>query len=186
MAIANPILKLPSETVEGYFQRLRNDNIYEVPSSIQGITKSQISNFLDRIGIPQICSGPIFALLDSDFPSVFPNSIPLRFSDGASTSHLACYIGILGNRSSKLDREGRDYWIRPLREINAIDLVTYDSRSRSFLDGHTTAKSPHCAYRLSDPFKSFMLRLGKELLGVINISWPFSANNLTPMAENAA
>ncbi len=55
-------------------------------------------------------------------------------------------------QSAKLDREGRDYWLKPLWEIGAIEKVTLESKTRRFIDGHVKAKSPNSAYRLSDYF----------------------------------
>lgn len=53
-----------------------------------------------------------------------------------------------------MDREGRDYWIKPLREIGAIEEVTLFSGS--FVSGHVKAKSPNSSYRLNKEFVSIL------------------------------
>lgn len=54
----------------------------------------------------------------------------------------------------KLDREGRDYWIKPLREIGAIEEVTL--LDGKFVSGHVKAKSPNSSYRLNKEFVSVL------------------------------
>jgi len=58
---------------------------------------------------------------------------------------------------TKLDREGRDYWIKPLRDLGAIEPAYLDAKTRTFLPGHPVAKSPNSAYRLSATFKDVLL-----------------------------
>jgi hypothetical protein len=53
-----------------------------------------------------------------------------------------------------MDREGRDYWIKPLRDVGAVEPVTVVSGE--FITGHVVAKSPNSAYRLSDSFKAIL------------------------------
>lgn len=55
---------------------------------------------------------------------------------------------------SKLDREGRDYWIKPLREIGGFEAITL--QDGIFIAGHVKAKSPNSSYRLEDSFKSIL------------------------------
>ncbi|MFZ5720198.1 MAG: BsuBI/PstI family type II restriction endonuclease [Pseudomonadota bacterium] len=128
-----------------------------VPESLQGVTKDKIRNVLHRLhlgGNNDLVDG-VFALLDNETPSWFANAPRgAHFANGASTAHLACHIGILQRGAGKLDREGRDYWIKPLRELGGIDPVTlYDG---AFIDGHVIAKSPNSAYRLNAEFASIL------------------------------
>ena len=124
-----------------------------VPSTLQGVTKERVTDvlrLLERASEDSVDA--VFALLD-DRPSWFPR-VPAgtRFCDGASTAHVACHIGILQRGGTKLDREGRDYWIKPLREIGAIEAVLFDGKNRTFVAGHPVAKSPNSAYRLDPDF----------------------------------
>jgi hypothetical protein len=95
----------------------------------------------------------VFALLDDERRSWF-TTLPgdVAFSEGASIAHLGCHVGILQRGKGKLDREGRDYWIKPFREIGAIEPIYLDSRKKRFLSGHPKAKSPNSAYRLDAGF----------------------------------
>ena len=96
----------------------------------------------------------VFALLD-EMPSQFTKAAQLgfKFRDGATTAHIGAHIGILQRgKNTKLDREGRDYWLKPLWEIGAIEKVYFDSDSSKFLPGHPKAKSPNSAYRLPEDF----------------------------------
>ena len=107
----------------------------------------------------------VFALLDDTLGSWFAHApAVLRFADGATTAHIGCHVGILQRgRSNKLDREGRDYWIKPLRELGAIEPVTFRRATGNFVAGHPIPKSPHSAYRLTASFVE-LLRLPAEQL----------------------
>jgi hypothetical protein len=97
----------------------------------------------------------VFALLDDETPSWFGKPPQgAKFADGASTAHLGCHIGILQRGQGKLDREGRDYWIKPLRDLGGIEAITlYEGE---FIPGHVIAKSPNSAYRLAEDFKAIL------------------------------
>lgn len=113
------------------------------------------------LGASADCASVIFALLDNETPSWFSNPPPgARFSDGATIAHIGAHVGILqrgGQR--KLDREGRDYWIKPLRELGIVHAIQLNRGV--FLDGHPIAKSPNSAYRLADDFLR-ILQLGED------------------------
>lgn len=125
-----------------------------IPEALQGVTKQRIARVLaiiDRESPDTIDA--VFALLDDQHTSWFAKAKPgTRFCDGASTAHIGCHVGILQRGRTKLDREGRDYWIKPLREVGAIEAVTLQSETGIFVMGHTVAKSSNSAYRLSQVF----------------------------------
>lgn len=94
-----------------------------VPEALQGVTRAKVAQVLGAValgGNADIVDG-VFALLDDETPSWFPKAPDgAKVADGATTGHLACHIGILQRDGGKLDREGRDYWIKPLRELGGI------------------------------------------------------------------
>jgi hypothetical protein len=143
-------------------KRLRRERGKEgkprVPDSFQGVSKAHIQQVMSRIDLDNadIVDG-VFALLDNETESWFSKA-PERatFSSGATTAQLGCHIGILQRGKSKLDREGRDAWIKPLRELGAIELVFLDRETREFIVGHPIAHSPNSAYRLAGTFKAIL------------------------------
>ncbi len=128
------------------------------PKVYQKVSKARISAVLreiDRYSADQ-CDA-VFALLDDQNDSWFTRAkTGTRFCDGASTSHIACHIGILQRDDRKLDREGRDYWLKPMWELGAIEKVYFDSKSRAFLPGHPVSKSSNSSYKLADAFKAIL------------------------------
>lgn len=100
----------------------------------------------------------VFALLDDTRPSWFSTApAETTFSDGASIAHVGAHIGILQRGGDgKLDREGRDQWIKPLRDVGAIEAVTFDSLTGAFVAGHPVAKSPNSGYRLAEDFRALL------------------------------
>ncbi|MET4220213.1 hypothetical protein ABIB00_005441 [Bradyrhizobium sp. LB14.3] len=128
-----------------------------VPNQLQGVSKNRIREVLERLdhGTNADLVDGVFALMDNETLSWFGKAPPnAKFADGASTAHLACHIGILQRGQSKLDREGRDYWIKPLRELGGIEPITL--YAGEFIPGHVIAKSPNSAYRLSEDFKAVL------------------------------
>lgn len=123
----------------------------------QGVTKAKILEvlaLLDLHGNADLVDA-VFALLDNETPSWFPKAPDgATIADGASTAHLACHIGILQRGAGKLDREGRDYWIKPLRDLGGIEAVTLEGNE--FVPGHTKAKSPNSSYRLEETFRGIV------------------------------
>lgn len=99
----------------------------------------------------------IFALLDDETPSFFSRAkTSMHFCDGASTQQIAEHIGALQRGGTRLDREGRDYWIKPLRDIGAVEQVYLDPATGEFVLGHPVAKSPNSAYRLAATFRAIL------------------------------
>jgi hypothetical protein len=138
-----------------------------VQNSFNGVDKEKIRLILTSI---DRCTNDmleaVFALLDTR-ASLFPKAAKtgFLFRDGATVAHVGSHVGILQRgRSSKLDREGRDYWLKPLWEIGAIEKVYFDSVTNTIMEGHPKAKSPNSAYRLSHDFI--------EILEADIDSWP--------------
>jgi len=125
-----------------------------VPDSLQGVTKKRIADVLRALDLETVDRvDAVFALLDDGRRSWFTSlSEDVPFSAGATVAHVGCHVGILQRGKSKLDREGRDYWIKPLRQIGAIEPVYLDSVTKSFRPGHPKAKSGNSAYRLDTGF----------------------------------
>lgn len=128
-----------------------------VPDALQGVSKDRIRQVLGRLDLgdnADLVDG-VFALLDDETESWFARPpAQARFCDGATTAHLACHVGILQRGNSKLDREGRDYWIKPLRELGGIEAITL--QDGEFIAGHVKAKSPNSCYRLDEGLKAIL------------------------------
>lgn len=132
------------------------------PIAPQGVTKERITQVLNRLDrFTADIRDAVFALLDEQTNWYKTAPDDLTFADGACTAHIGAHVAILQRESdAKLDREGRDYWIKPLREVGAIEPCylpsTKDkallSHGNKFYDGHPKAKSPNNAYRLSQSF----------------------------------
>lgn len=126
-----------------------------LPHDYNGVTFEKIECVLTQIDrCTRSMAEAVFALMCTE-PSWFSKASKAgyQFRDGATTAHIGTHIGILqrGNRI-KLDREGRDYWLKPLWEIGAIEKAYFSSKDCNFLLGHPKAKSPNSAYRLSQEF----------------------------------
>lgn len=144
------INKNKGEKVDDYFRRLHLAG-YALNNSYQEITLDMISNILKKLGRFTLdIRDTVWCLLNNEFPSLFANSNNATLSDGSSVAHIGGYIGILMRGGNRLDREGRDYWIKPLRDIGAIKELTLDNGI--FVDGHIKAKSPNSCYALSESF----------------------------------
>ncbi len=130
-----------------------------IPDSYQRVTKSRVSSVLaviDRCTDNMI--DVVYSLL-CDEPSWYKKAgrNGYLFCDGASVAHIGTHVGILQRGNNiKLDREGRDYWLKPLWEIGAIEKVYLDSKEVVFKPGHPIAKSSNSAYRLAADFKAIL------------------------------
>ncbi|EAA2619708.1 hypothetical protein SKB45_001002 [Salmonella enterica] len=143
-----------------YRNNLLKEGMEVVPVCYQGISKEKIKsvlNIIDRSTNDMIDA--VFALLD-ERPTWFSKKAikaGIKFCDGASTAHIGAHIGILQRGGyTKLDREGRDYWLKPLWEIGSLEKVMLDSNTMTFIPGHPIAKSPLCAYKISQAFKDIL------------------------------
>ncbi len=164
MALEEDVSKLRAAALEAGKQ--------PVPERLQGVTKARIRDVLSGIDrVSEELIDVVFALLDDQQPSWFGKApAGAKFSDGASTAHLACHVGILQRGDRKLDREGRDYWIKPLREVGAVNAVTLDPTRREFVVGHPVAKSSNSAYRLAEDFKAILQASPKDVKTMLS-SW---------------
>jgi hypothetical protein len=139
--------------------KLRSDisskKLLPPPGALQGVTKARITEVLralDRDSRDRVDA--VFALLDDINPNLFFEAAQkgLKFCHGASTAHIASHVGVLQRKSGKLDREGRDYWLKPLWEIGALEKLYFDPETADFLPGHPVPKSPNSAYRVAPAF----------------------------------
>lgn len=141
--------------MQEYFRELRKTRQTKYPWNSRGITLERIETIVKAIGINDPnCAAAILALLDDDLPNYYKSAreVGRTFSEGASTAQIGCHVGILQRGGTKLDREGRDYWIKPLREIGAIEAAYCDPQTGEILPGHLKAKSPNNCYRLDAEF----------------------------------
>lgn len=142
-----------------------------VPDSYQGVSKERVRRVL--LAIDQANDNKIdviFSLL-CDEQSWYPKAAKqgLRFCDGASVAHIGTHVGILQRgRNIKLDREGRDYWLKPFWEIGAIEKVYLDSNGE-FRPGHPVAKSANSAYRLAPDFFAILKATDEEWQSLADI-----------------
>jgi hypothetical protein len=120
-----------------------------------GITKDEVTAVLEQLGLAnEDRRDAVYALLDDDLDSLL--AVEHKFADGATIAQIGCHVGILQRGQGKLDREGRDHWIKPLREPGAIEKVTWVPDAGEFVAGHITPKSPYSAYRLDEDFKKVL------------------------------
>ena len=135
--------------------RIKELKSQPLPPTFQGVSKERIAEVLaamDRRSKDMVDA--VFALLDDVTPSLFSTATEgTRFCHGATTQHIAWHIGSLQRNLGKLDREGRDYWIKPLRDIAAVEPVYLQPATGAFVLGHPVAKSPNSAYRLAEEFR---------------------------------
>lgn len=141
------------------------DGVNALPIDYNGVTVDKIKKVLTKIDrcTPNMIEG-VFALMSTE-PSWFKKAAKsgCQFRDGATTAHIGTHVGILQrNNRDKLDREGRDYWLKPLWEIGAIEKAYFNSKDSNFLSGHPKAKSPNSAYRLSNQFITILEALEGE------------------------
>ncbi|MCB9892739.1 MAG: hypothetical protein H6833_13885 [Planctomycetes bacterium] len=128
-----------------------------MPNALQGVTKDKIRAVLQYLdlGTNNDLVDGVFALLDDETDSWFAKPpAGAKIADGATTAHLGCHVGILQRGAGKLDREGRDYWIKPLRDLGGIEAITL--QDGEFVAGHVKAKSPNSSYRLNEALKAIL------------------------------
>lgn len=127
-----------------------------IPDQLQGVSREKVREVLVRISLtnPDLIDA-VYALLDDEIGSWMANAPKgASFADGATTAQIACHIGILQRGKTKLDREGRDYWIKPLRDLGGFEAIYL--HEGQFIAGHPKPKSPSSAYKLEDAFKAIL------------------------------
>lgn len=135
----------------------------EMPEALQGVSKDRIRAVLQYLdlGANADLVDCVFAMLDDETDNWFSKAPKgAKIANGASTAHLACHIGILQRGGGKLDREGRDYWIKPLRELGGFEAVTLEKGK--FISGHVKAKSPNSSYRMNNSLKAVLKAAGAD------------------------
>lgn len=169
------LIKEKKEKVDDYFLRIKNEG-YIPNQSYQGINISTIEKVLKKLDrYSDDMRDVIYCLSNNELPSLFPKaSTKFSISAGASVAHIGSYIGILLRNKNKLDREGRDYWIKPLVEIGILEAITL--QNGEFVLGHTKAKSPNSAYRLSNEFVELLANINDTNLDSSISKWLESAN----------
>jgi len=147
------------DLVQGLLKEAENTGQSPVPDELQGVSKERVDKVLTELSLSTPDSvDAVFALLDNVHDNWFSKApTGSKFCDGATIAHIGSHIGLLQRgTATKLDREGRDYWIKPLRALGAI-LPTYlEPKSIEFIPGHPVSKSPNSAYRLADDFKAIL------------------------------
>tara|TARA_R110001583_G_scaffold76235_1_gene208928 strand:- start:17317 stop:18315 length:999 start_codon:yes stop_codon:yes gene_type:complete len=129
-----------------------------IPPKYQGVSKQRVSEVLASIDQLNDNKLDVIYSLLCDELSWYPKASlqELRFCDGASVAHIGTHVGILQRgRNIKLDREGRDYWLKPFWEVGAIEKVYLDPNAE-FRPGHPVAKSANSAYRLAPDFLAIL------------------------------
>lgn len=138
-------------------QQLKLAEHMPLPATLQGVSKERIRQVLTTLDRNQPDAvDAVFALLDDQTGNYFSGAGAFRFWNGASTAHIACHIGIIQRGKGKLDREGRDYWLKPLWEIGALEKVYFAGGATGFIPGHPKAKSPNSAYRIAPSFAAIL------------------------------
>jgi hypothetical protein len=161
-------------TLETKIRKLREESVAAgksaVPDTLQGVGKQRIAAVLHSLHryTPDIVDA-VFALLDTRI-SWFTTADWAQFCDGATTAHIGCHVGVLQRGENKLDREGRDYWIKPLRELGAIEPVFLHPQLKRFIPGHPIAKSGNSAYRLAEGFLA-VLKAPDDRRDVLLAEW---------------
>lgn len=154
------ISKKTGEKVDEYFERLVNEG-YTLKDMYQNVTLDDVTTVLNKLNqYSDDKRDVVWCLLNDEFPSVFSNADGFKISDGASIAHLGGYVGILKRHAKRLDREGRDYWVKPLTDIGAMEPITL--KDGVFVEGHIKAKSPNSAYRLSTYFSNLLKCVKKD------------------------
>ena len=151
------LLRRSREKDEDYYLRLRG--IVDSDREIGNIPRDKVEQALESLGHGgnRNQTSVVVALLDDDLPNAYPSVQELLpFSAGASTSHIFCHAGILQHGEKKIDREGRDYLIKPLIELGVIERAHLDSGTKTFLLEWGKPKASTNCYRLAGDFRSLL------------------------------
>lgn len=151
------LLRRSREKDEDYYSRLRR--IADPNRQIGGVPRDRIEQSLEGLGKGgnRNQTSVVAALLDDELPNAYRSiQESYSFSAGASTSHIFCHAGILQHGEKKIDREGRDYFIKPLIELGVIERAHLDSETKTFMPGPGKPKASTNCYRLTGDFRSLL------------------------------
>lgn len=161
--------KTGSETKNQYFENLRKNKFFP-PNNPQNISFKTVTlalEFFDLADKDKI--DVVMSLLDNTLYSLFASADDKSFADGASIADIGCYVGIWMRDGNKLDREGRDYWMKPLVECGITEELEWNSSHKKFFSGHLTPKSPNGCYKLNDEFVRILKQKEKTMLKELKI-----------------
>lgn len=158
-----------SNDVTTKFKKIKES--YVVSEYFDGISKEDVEHVLGKLGLDKTdLIDCIWVLLDDKLNNVYSESF--KICNGASTAHIGAYIAILlGNSEIKSDREYmRDYVIKPLLEIGAVERMTFLTKKNKkvnvskdgFYNGHLIPKSSGLCYTLSQSFKHLLKSCNKR------------------------
>jgi hypothetical protein len=143
--------------IEEEFAKLRELRIKQSgkphPDQFQGVSKERVKEVLQAIDqASQDKVDVVFALLDNETPSFKAK----KFSDGATVAQIGSHVNILQRgKQIKLDREQcRDYGIKPIAQIGAVEAVTLIDGE--FVAGHPISKASTSSHRLNGEFKEIL------------------------------
>lgn len=100
----------------------------------------------------------IMALLDDETPNPLPRMADLGFlwSAGSPNQRLLRRIEEELGRA-RIDREGRDSVLAPLRELNILGIGTADPDNNRVISDYWVPKSNYCLYRVRDDFRALII-----------------------------
>lgn len=145
-----------------------------IPEQFQGVTRDRIARVLqqvDRAG--EMMVSTVFALLDDQRDTWWPRMPDgTKLCHGATIGHIGAYVGILmQGRGRKHDREQvRDYWLKPLMEVGAVEMVQVIRGTREIGRGHPIARSGLSGYRLTGEFVD-LLKTPEDQLDAVVTDW---------------
>lgn len=190
------LIKQKGEKVEDYFYRIREEG-YQPKESYQRIDMNIVKIVLQKLDrYSNDILDVIYCLSNNELPSLFSKiSNTHKICSGASVAHIGSYIGILLRGKNKLDREGRDYWIKPLVDIGILDPVTL-LPDNTFVPTHIKAKSPNSAYVINPSFITLIQNINADNIDSMIENWLKSADerkrifvtlekNKAPMSDNS-
>ena len=143
-----------------------------VPDLYQGVSKSRITDVLEKLALySDDRRDAVFAMLcdeESWINGAAKNGF--MFHDGATCAQVGTHVKILQRGENiKVDREQvRKKCMVPLFSIGAVEKVLYESKLKSFVDGHPKANAGYSSYRLSDSFKSVLFCNESDLEDELN------------------
>ena len=148
------------DRIKAILHKADKEGIPPVPAELQGVSMDKVREVLAALDLDTAdMAGAVYALLDDTRESWYVSAANngLLFCDGAKVADIGSHIGQLQRRDNmKLDREGRDYWIKPLTNLGAVEKIYLNPKTKSFIPGHPVAKSGNSAYRLADDFKAIL------------------------------